>query len=426
MPNFTNKRTLVFFLGGVLLIMVLFMIFLFTRGGDSTTAPGGSGDPFGNLDQGGNRPVTTTPGDTGSGASATTPVVSEMEKAFLFQISTEPVIGFTTFTSANVTFARFIDRATGHIFETGLQSVSPVMVSNVTIPRVQQTDWRGDSILFQYLRDDAGVVRTFFGALEKSKSTEGLAATIGGFFVDDNSAGSALRPDGGALFSLVTTGDGATGSIVDKNTRAKNVIFASPLREWRVTWPASSTLALTSKFEPGSTGMLFLVNARTGASTRTITAPGLSTLTHPFLTHILYTHTKEDIREPALTLSVRNQNTGQTTNLSQVTLPEKCVWSQKATSTLYCFIPRTPPTAPDQLAWYKGTTKLSDNLWKLDVDKGTTALLAIPLVDARTELDATNPMLSLDEKYLLFRNKNDGNLFGYRLPSPPLATSTAE
>lgn len=414
-----NKKILIV-LGGLAFIILLFLIIIFAFGGKKnggTATTTDSGSPFGSA-TGGTRPISG--GDTGSATSTNT---TPEEHASLFQISDAPVVGYTTFVSAGVNFARFIDRSTGHILETGLESVHPVVVSNVTIPRVEKAEWVGNNILFQYLNDSGTSVRSFFGTLTKNADPNGLADTVTGFFIDDGSSGAALRPDGGAVFSLLRTKDGSSGVITDNTTRGRSVIFSSPLGELLVEWPTMDTIAITTKPDRAGTGILFFVDPHSGRTTQKLDGMNLSTKVDTAGTKVLYTEMKSpnDPSDRRLTMGVIGLTSPMQRTMQLTTLPEKCVWSAFQNTIVYCFVPRTLLTSDDQVAWYRGELSLSDNLWKIDTATGEVALLSLPIIDARTDIDGVEPMLSTDEKYMLFRNKKDGLLFGYRLPAPPEA-----
>jgi hypothetical protein len=431
-----NKKILALIIGAILILIFLAVLFFLTRGNgenaptNTATNSDGSafGAPSGNNSQvttGGNQNPTT---ENNAGATSTAP------HAALFQITTTPVVGFTTFASAGVTFVRYIDRATGHIFESGLQNVNGTMVSNVTIPRVENAEWKGDSILLQYTGEDAVSIRSFLGSFQKNTDPDGLADTITGFFIDDNSLGAALRPDGGAVFSLYPSPSGSSGVMVDTSSRARSTIFSSPLSEFHVEWPEANTIALTTKPDQNAMGILFFLNPTSHAVSQILDGVDLTTRVNSNATKVAYTsiNNSKDLNNNSLTFSLFNVASGASKSLSLITLPEKCVWSHLNTSILYCFVPRTVPNGNDQMLWYQGVASFSDNLWIFNTDTGETNLLSVPIIDARISIDAIDPMLSNDEHYLLFKNKTDGNLFGFRLPAgdveiaaPSTASTTA-
>ncbi len=424
-----NKKILVFGGVGVGAALIILIGLLFTMGGTTSDGTGNGANPFGsNGDD--TRPITggnngTTPGgDRGTGT--TTPTNSDApETATLLQVSTIPVIGFASFGSAGVPFVRFMEAQTGHVYETGLTSVSPQKIANVTIPRIAEATWRKDSMVLQYMGEDNNTVRSFFATLAQNPTPESLLKTLNGFFLDDQSIGATLSPDGERAFTLTRNSNGAIGTVVDRKSHATKEIFQSPLTEWIAEWPGGNTVTLNTKSNQDAVGILFFLDTMTGSLTRVLGGyQGLQTRTSPDLSRILFT--SKDLTSNAITTSVLNRQQNTTVPISVQVLPETCAWSRAQANIVFCFAPREIPTVKDIMLWYQGKRSFSDNLWKIDADTGNATLLNIPLITNRTELDAIDPELTADESYLLFRNKTDSMLYAYRLITPQAYVSDPE
>ena len=71
----------------------------------------------------------------------------------------------------------------------------------------------------------------------------------------------------------------------------------------------------------------------------------------------------------------------------------------------YCAIPPSVPRAEYPDAWYQGSVSFSDVFWKIDTATGAAFFLANPKEFGAGNIDAVNPFLSDDERYLFFTNK---------------------
>lgn len=424
-----NKKILVFGGVGVGAALIILIGLLFTMGGTTPDGTGSGTNPFGsNGDD--TRPITGSNGGTpptgGEGAGTTTPTDSDApETATLLQVSTIPIVTFVSFGSAGVPFVRFMEAQTGHVYETGLTSVSPQKIANVTIPRVAEATWRKDSIVLQYMAEDNATVRSFFATLAQNSAPESLLKTLNGFFLDDQSIGAALSPDGERAFNLTRNNNGAVGTVVDRKSHATKEVFQSPLTEWIAEWPGGNTVTLNTKSNQDSVGILFFLDTLTGSLTRVLGGfQALQTRTSPDLSRVLFT--SKDLTSNAITTNVLNRQQNTTIPISVQVLPEACAWSRLEASIVFCFAPREIPLVKDITLWYQGKRSFSDNLWKIDADTGNATLLNIPLVTNRIELDAVDPELTADESYLLFKNKTDSMLYAYRLTAPQAYVSDQE
>ncbi|MBX4189564.1 hypothetical protein KW785_03160, partial [Candidatus Parcubacteria bacterium] len=97
------------------------------------------------------------------------------------------------------------------------------------------------------------------------------------------------------------------------------------------------------------------------------------------------------------------------------TLAEKCVWSVKQKSVIFCSTPTNGLSAEEPDNWYQGLTHFSDNIWKFDTDNTTATLLVEPKKSFGVDLDVIRPQLSPNEDYLLFINKTDLSLWALKL-----------
>ncbi len=179
-------------------------------------------NPFGNSSS--NKPPATTPPPvdvSGYVPPETTPTAPTK----LTKVSSVPVAGFTIFskerlkeipiettpsTTANpptaktktvkpqtefVPALRYVDRATGYIYQTFADTLSEQKFSETIIPTIYDAYFgnNGQSVLMRYLKPDGETIETFLGTLpkeppvtaENTDTTVGQAEIKGSFLPDD-------------------------------------------------------------------------------------------------------------------------------------------------------------------------------------------------------------------------------------------------
>ena len=96
------------------------------------------------------------------------------------------------------------------------------------------------------------------------------------------------------------------------------------------------------------------------------------------------------------------------------TLPEKCVWSSKIPTLLYCAVPAEIPRESYPDAWYQGTVLFADDLWSYDSITGSTSHI-LESADYNYLFDMIKLSLDSREEYFLFMNKADLTGWVYKL-----------
>src|SRR3989344_7184557 len=80
--------------------------------------------------------------------------------ANLFRLSATPVAGAVVFERGKQLVVRYVDRATGHIYDANLATLEKTKVTNNTLPKIYEAYFRidGNAVLLRYLKDDSDVV----------------------------------------------------------------------------------------------------------------------------------------------------------------------------------------------------------------------------------------------------------------------------
>ena len=110
------------------------------------------------------RQITATPI---AGATATTTLVSDT----------------STTTLLRATMVRYMDRATGNVYDTRVDTMKQTRLSNTTIPKVYEAMWGNgaETVLARYLKEDNATIETFIGKVLPAGEDGGVGAIRGSF-----------------------------------------------------------------------------------------------------------------------------------------------------------------------------------------------------------------------------------------------------
>lgn len=436
-----SKRVLIIIIAITVLLGVgILAVFLYSK---NNTAREGEGVtlkdffPFGSSS--GTTPTepTVPEGETPTSGGTT---VSEIGKVYL--LSKEPVAGATIFekevlkeVSNDETFAeippktpskpetefipivRFVDQATGHIYEIKVsKSLDARKISNTTIPNVQEAlfGFNGKNVILRYLRDDNTTIETFAGVLPDEviggDSTE--EGSLDGVFMPQGISFMSLSPNLKNIFYIMPFGNGVAGSITELDGTKTKTVWTSPLREWLSDWANKDNITVTTKASGYAQGYSYTIPATGGKAMKKVMGGiyGLTTLTSPDNKKVLFSRSGDS----STAIFILNKDTGASTTLPIKTLSEKCVWTKDSLS-LYCAVPQSIPEAVYPDNWYQGLTSFSDEIWKVSAKDGFTDLLVSPGSILNKNIDGINLKLDPKESRLIFTDKTSGLLIGYTI-----------
>ncbi len=406
-----NKKILIG-AGVVALLLIVGGYFYFTQNGASIGQNGSNNNPFG------------TPGDstailTGEPSPSTQTAVGDVpstvseQKAGLIKISSAPVSDGDFFETKVATGTapskklRFIERATGHIFEADLGSGSVSRISNTTIPKIEMVTWAipGTTFLGQYINDGIIQSKTISIGTKATTSTTTVASEfvpITESPLTENILSSTFDQKGQRLFYLIKGGFGIEGYLSDAKGSGEKLMWEFPTTEWIAEWSGVDDVLLTSKAGNGIAGFAYLLNIKTKATSLVLAdIQGLTTKPSPSGKTILYTGI-EGSSWKTYVYSVKEKTN---VRLPYDVVPEKCAWSSDELS-LYCARPRAvSKNAPDD--WYQGLVSFNDTLWKFDFVSGTGSQISELNPEENQYIDLANPHITSDETYLAFTNKKD-------------------
>lgn len=360
-------------------------------------------------------PTLPAAGDSTTNTASTSPSepVQPVSVGRLIRISAGPIVpgevalDRTASTTASAPTgadveARFIERESGNVFSYLLSSSLLTRTSNHTIPGIEEAAWTTDGV--------TAFVRYLSGTDFTTINTYTLAANGStGTFLAQNLAGVSTF---GSSILTVTSGAGGSIGSVAKTGSAKPVqVFSTPLSSIRASFAGKSQYLVFTKPSVALDGYAFLVDAKGNFSRIAGPLFGLGALASPTGKWILVSYVENGTMKMELIATA----THETIALPVGTIADKCAWTADE-SAIYCGIPQNPPSASYPDDWYQGAVHFSDRIWKIDVS-GRFAELALDFSseESGAPLDATALALDPASRLLLFVNKNDGALWGFKL-----------
>ncbi|TSC70548.1 MAG: Uncharacterized protein CEO12_269 [Parcubacteria group bacterium Gr01-1014_46] len=403
-----SKKTIFTITFIILLIVLAGLVGYYLNKNDEST-PNGTPSifrnffPFGGNDLPDNND-TTTPEDDGDVVEEPVDFIQKLRR-----ISGEPVAGAGLLDVKAGTIVRYIEKATGHIFEVELFSPRQGRISNTTIPQVYDAVWgnKNESLMARYLKEDDQTIDTYSLSIKDTSTT--TENTISGIAFPVNL--SDVSVFGNSVFYLEKNSNSSYGYISTFSGSGKRLIWNSPLTELTSQYVNAKTVALTTKPEESTPGFLYFVDTSTG-SIRNILQNilGLSALVNDNATEVLYLN-----QGGRSDLYLYNLSTRANLKLTPSTFPEKCVWSKKDRTVVYCAVPRESVETNSLTLWYKGQIQLTDDIWKFDLKNNSSSITLDLSKESGETIDVIKPILSDSEQYLVFVNKRNNSLWSLDL-----------
>lgn len=361
---------------------------------------GGKKPFFGNLFPfGNNEVVTETPFATTTPSITPDQVVQNFEQTVRL-ISDEPVAGSIFIKNQKGDIVRYIEKATGHIFDVPTFENTNTRISNTTIPQIHTALFteNGASFIAQYIKNDDNI-ETFYGKITGS----GIEKNVTGTLLSRSITSFAVSPDTQTIFTLEKTSRGSEGYTSLPDGTKKKLIWNSPLRELIPQFISANRIGLQSKPYISAYGVFFDINIQNANQTVLIgNQLNLTTLPNQKQPHVVYSNNTA--------LFDLNTTTNTTTELSPYTYPEKCVWGNTKLF-LYCAVPENTLSSGSLYAWYRGEISFSDSIWEYDVVANTARKL-VDLEDrAGRTIDVSNISINPTDTLLLIQSKTDGSLW---------------
>lgn len=317
----------------------------------------------------------------------------------LRQLTTTPVAGYDFVDTAKGFVIWYVDRSNGNIYQTATSTLATTKITNTTIPKVYEAfiGKGGSNVVLRTLDESGEKIQTFICSPRAS-------STLSGIFTSDTITSLSLSPSKDSFFGMTGTASGL-GNFYSWAGKATNT-FSHPLKKWVPQWVNSTSIVMTSAPSAKTQNIAYILNTSTKAFTKLLGPKnGLVVSSSPSAVKMLYSENKGN----QLAFGVYDTKTNTETSISSGTIPDKCVWSKKDASVVYCGFPKNVPSGAYPDDWYQGKTSFNDSIKSLNTN--TFQFKTIEDFETQVTMDATNLMLSSNEKYLLFTNKTDLTLW---------------
>jgi hypothetical protein len=298
---------------------------------------------------------------------------------------------------------RYVEKATGHVYQMTLDTKKVDKISNSTIPSIYEAflNREASTIIYRYLSTDESTINSYVAT---------LGGTTGEFLPSDI-IDLSISPDKNSFFYLVKNSDGVIGVTKSFNESKSNQVFSSPFTEWLSQWISNQKIYLTTKPSWSTDGSLFSLNTINGSLTKVFGGvSGLTTLSNNDGSLILYSvSTNTGPR-----LEVFNINNHTTEDLGVYGLPEKCIWALDNIS-IYCALPKTITGIQYPDSWYQGLISFEDYFAKIDTNINKVSTIADSTSANEIPVDATKLFFNNNGSQLFFTNKKDLTLWSLDL-----------
>lgn len=374
-----------------------------------------------------NQGSSTTPTNT-SISTSSSPAMNNTVP-IMRNLSSTPIGGFGVKTTmptrtgkVGTTTVRWIDRGRGNVFETIGGKLEITTVSNTLLPRVNMSWWNSNINAFvaQYTNTTNDTITTVTANIIKnstSTSPKNASSTkqdtisetpyeLKGSIISGNIIGIAKSPTGDKIVTIINDNNRAIGYVSKFDGSGNTRLFSIPLTQIVVEWPESNTIVITTKASAYFAGYLYFVNVKTGSVKQVLGGiPGLSARVSADAKQILYSSTGKSSNP--INTYLYDRGTGKTKEIVFKTLAEKCVWSQKIFTNVYCAVPSQIESGiyPDD--WYLGKNTFNDNLWLFDTKTENARKITDFITNGNALIDSYNIQTDSIDNYLFLMNKKD-------------------
>lgn len=345
---------------------------------------------------GGSGTRTPSNDERGEGDINTRPV-SQLRK-----VSASPVSG-ARFTKESA--IRFIEKETGHVFETKPDEHAVVRLSNTTLPGIQDVAWMSDdTFVLRSLSDDEQMINVL-GTLQGTSTERTITIKPFGVF-----SRIAQTPNGKSVLAVTETADGSRIERADTNGGLQpRLIMTSPVRSW-VPQTGGNDLFLETAPSENIPGFLYEIDTASQSLTRVAGGQrGFMATVSPSGRYVLYSSGVGT----AGTLSILDRFADTTYSVSLPTVADKCAWFTESEPLLFCGVPRNSTGNLD--AWLMGTVSFEDNAWIIEPIRDASFFVRELTDENGSSIDVIHPETNADGSFVLFTNKNDSSLWSLRV-----------
>lgn len=353
----------------------------------------GSLFPFGRSD-------STVGAGVGEGDQLTdTTVVPELRR-----LSSEPVSGGGFVKgSGGVLAVRYVERNTGHIYETPVALSTLVRLTNSTVPAVHDSTLLSASTTLMRFLSDTNGIQNFVGVIATTSTDQDLQ---GGFLKDYTRIAVGTK---NALLGVFETPEGSSVESLTADGKNIKTLFTSSVASW-IPHLSSGKYYLASAPSGQSDGSAYEI--KTGTLVRALASrTGFQALFQTDGPLVAVTGGSKN----ALSLAMYDLKNGGMLEMPVGTLVQKCAWAAGRSALLVCAIPKSVPPGMYPDDWLLGITHTDDDLYEINTDTGAVTRVFDLSESGSGPFDVAQVQLSDDGSYFLFVNRNDQTLWSAKL-----------
>lgn len=344
-----------------------------------------------------------------SGVELATPrAAEESEVPRLWHVSAVPVAGAGFITGANPSL-RFVERATGYVFDVNPRTGSIRRLSNTLIPQVQEASVAANGVIALRYLDESGRLSAFSG----TPATTTEIGPLSGRELPKNIRALALSPDGKSMFYVLPDGAGAyTGVRALASGENPKKVLTSALSGWHVAW-SEGEVRLVQKAADGIVGYAYALSGK-NVPESVGSAQGLSVAFDERSNALVYSSAGGG----ALGLYAKTGGDSGALKLPLATVAEKCVWDPSVRNSVLCAAPSTIPSGKYLDNWYRGTAHTADSWWRVNAETGVAEVLIQPNepgASSAGQQDVVRPVMDAQGAYLAFMDAKDDSLWLLRI-----------
>lgn len=353
----------------------------------------------------------------------------------LRQLSSEPIAGYTFFkkefevinndlatsteevpvnteTEEKYVF-RFMERGTGHIFETTEDTLTTEKITNTSVSKIINAIFseNGNKIIFEKLSEDEENIDSFLGniidEIEEGGSEQKILEVQPYSILSKN---FTLSPKKDLFAHMKLNSDSST--IYSTNFDLKETVLEqSIIKDWLISWDSENYISMFTKPSSKIPGYGYILNIKNGNSEKIFNQiNGLTFKLSPDAQSAIYSESNGN----SFSLKFKNLETEEIRDFPISAIPEKCVFSNTQENIIYCGTSTLIPSATYPDDWYKGKVSFDDSIWKINTNTGRSETL-YQFDDMYGNFDVIDIQLTSDDEFILFKNKIDLTLWSINL-----------
>jgi hypothetical protein len=323
----------------------------------------------------------------------------------LQQLTTRPIAGMMVQGTPDERIVWYMERGTGYIYQIDLLTRLETILSQVTIPQVTAATFSPSASSVLYTKSSPTIEHI----------VAVLATTSEQIFIADYislppMAENIVYETDTTLLYTISSNDSTTGYRYNLESEVREELFIIPFTQITVNWGnGQDSIVVYTKPDHRLPGYSYTVrNNQLNAYHQS--GNGLVVVnTDTFSAHTVI---PPRVPRPVTTL---HTNTGDSSEIAQLIIPDKCAFHPQDIDTLWCASPSNALTPSFINDWYKGTVTSNDYLWQISVRGNSAKLLSAFENDTGRIIDAVDVLIAGDLSSILFRNRIDNTLWLYDL-----------